>query len=50
MFKDIRENDLKKEGERRLLEAKILDQYQFATTKNKIKHNNFLNSLEKKKN
>ncbi len=48
MFKDIRENDLKKEGERRLLEAKILDQYQFATTKNKITHTNFLNSFEKK--
>lgn len=47
MFKNIRENDQKKEEARRLLEAKIFDQYQFASSKNKITHTDFLSSFEK---
>lgn len=47
MFKNIREEQ-ERANERKLLEAKIKDQYQFAISKNKITHTDFLNMAEKK--
>lgn len=43
----MREDDSKKVTERKLLEAKVNDQYKFAITKNKITHTDFLNASEK---
>ena len=45
MFKNIREGD--QQNARRLLEAKILDQYKFANSKNKITNTDFLSSSDK---
>lgn len=47
MVKDFREEEAKQANERKLLEAKMKDQYQFAVTKNKITHTDFLNQAEK---
>ena len=47
MLKNIREEQ-ERANERKLLEAKIKDQYQFAIFKNKITHTDFLNMAEKK--
>lgn len=46
MFKNFREEQ-EKANERKLLEAKINDQYKFANTKNKITHTHFLNIAQK---
>lgn len=46
MFKNFREEQ-EKANERKLLEAKIADQYKFANTKNKITHTDFLNLAQK---
>lgn len=46
MVKDFRE-EAKQANDRKLLEAKIKDQYQFAITKNKITNTDFLNQSEK---
>lgn len=46
MFKDIRENEQERTNTRRLLEAKILNQYQFANSKNKITNTDFLTHFE----
>lgn len=47
MFKNIRESELKKENARGILEAKILDKYKFASSRNKITNTDFLNCFEK---
>lgn len=46
MFKNFREEQ-ERANERKLLEAKIADQYKFANTKNKITHTDFLNLVQK---
>lgn len=46
MSKDIRENQ-EKSNERKLLEAKIRDQYKFAVSKNKITYTDFLNMADR---
>ena len=46
MYKNFREEQ-EKSSERSLLEAKILDKYKFAVTKNKITNTDFLNLSEK---
>lgn len=48
MSKNIRENDQERAMARKLLEAKIEDKYQFAVTRNKITHTDFLNASEKR--
>lgn len=47
MFKNFGENEKERADARKLLEAKILDKYKFAVSKNKITNTDFLNSAEK---
>ena len=46
MFENNRESQFEQEKVRKLLEAKIEDQYQFAISKNKITHTDFLKESE----
>lgn len=47
MFKNFGENEQERANSRGILEAKILDKYKFAVSKNKITNTDFLNSAEK---
>lgn len=47
MFKNFGENEKERADARKLLEAKILDKYKFAVSKNKITNTDFLNSADK---
>ena len=47
MFENLREKEQDRENAKKLLEAKIEDKFQFAISKNKMTHTDFLNMAEK---